>query len=720
MNDEKNQSEANTKRVSLRNLYLDPNNYRIIHEKEHTPVPDEQIKNSTVARRTLRLLAGERNQHIQDLIESFRANGYLPVDQIQVRELADGGNVVVEGNRRIAALKYLANEYDQKGIDLGQLDPGIFSKVPVVTYAAADDVHHLTLMALKHISGNKKWGEWNQAKLLEKFHSTWKLEEDDICQRIDISKVELRRSLRALSLVKLYQKSDYGDQFDENKFPIFREAVRNTALKSWLSWDEASYIPFSRQNLEQFFSWLSREPIEEEDSEGYVGEKFLEPAITKRDDIRLLGKILADSKALSLFISTRNLNAAYLNSNLLFSERQETVLNSINSDILTLSQLTIQSENLPELEKSLGRLQSIIDRTKSSGLSGVEQKTVFHDCIGKHFNSLTVSSYKLLQEFKLHKLSRINLFAGINNKGKTTLLESIYLLARQNDFAGLLEVVRRRGKIPVERLDPGWFLDQLYEKIKISGQFGGINSEVSIRHYQESDSSIDMSRYLGSVEMMTQFGDHKQESLTRIFKGRDRETQADSIKLLCPVVFSNPFFSNESHSFASFYHKSVQSKALPEIFAFIREKILPTLNDIRLTDERQRFVVNDSRFPKGVDLSSYGEGLQRVFFISLLVASAQNGVVLIDEFENAIHTNLIGQLVPFIHELVTDFNVQLFLTSHSKECMDAFVTYAPDKADDFTYHALVTENEKIVSREFGGQEFKKLLQAGNVDIRRAK
>ena len=71
MNDEKNQGDANNRRVSLRNLYLDPNNYRIIHENEQIHVPDEQVKDKTVARRIFHLLAGEHNQHIQNLIESF-------------------------------------------------------------------------------------------------------------------------------------------------------------------------------------------------------------------------------------------------------------------------------------------------------------------------------------------------------------------------------------------------------------------------------------------------------------------------------------------------------------------------------------------------------------------------------------------------------------------------------------------------------------------------
>ncbi|WP_133511539.1 ParB/RepB/Spo0J family partition protein [Candidatus Thiosymbion oneisti] len=265
MQEDQQSTDAKIKRVSLKNLWPDPNNYRLIHEPEYVEVTDDRIKDKAVARRTARLLAGERNQNIRDLIESFRANGYLPVDQIQVRALPDGGYLVVEGNRRIAALKHLSQEYEQKGVDLGQLDPEIFSRVPVVLYEDADEFHHLTLMALKHISGNKKWGEWNQARLLERMYREHQCSEDEIVRRIGVSKTELRRSLRALALVEQYRASDYGDQFSEAMFPRFRETVRNQSLKAWLGWIDDSAADYYRaensQNCEKFFSWLSREPL---------------------------------------------------------------------------------------------------------------------------------------------------------------------------------------------------------------------------------------------------------------------------------------------------------------------------------------------------------------------------------------------------------------------------------------------------------------------------
>ncbi len=723
MSEQNKQTNANIRKVSLRNLYLDPNNFRLIHESDQVSVPDEKIRDKDVANRTYRLIVGEKNQNIQDLVESFKANGYLPVDQIQVRRV-DGIFIVVEGNRRVAALKYLSNEYEQKSIDLGKLDKSIFSNVPVVLYEDPDEVHHLVLMALKHISGNRKWGEWNQARLLQTLMTDHNLPEDDVCKRVGINKTELRRNIRALALADQYQASDYGDQFDEDMFPIFREAARNVALKDWLNWDDADNRANDRENVELFFSWLSREPIDDDTDSEYSGRNgdYQEPAISKRDDIVILSKIIKDPVAIDKLKEYRNLNEAYRTSDLIFKEKIKDAINSVVSDVETLGQLSIAPEQTPRLEDALGRLRAIVEKARGGSLRGVEQTAVFFDRIDRHFSSVKIPSYRCLSGLEVQKISRINLFAGVNNSGKTSFLEAVYLLCKQNDFNGVVDILRRRGKIPEGHIPPRWLTDQLTETIVVEGVFDHKESGIEIRPFIEESTTLDRARYLKSVEISTRFEKYKLESLTRIYQGRDRETQADTIKLLCKVVFSSPFFFNEPHHYTSFYHKSVQSKLLPKIFKFIQDKVVPTVKDIRLVDEFQRFLVEDDAFENAMDLMSYGEGLQRIFFTSLLFASAENGVVLIDEFENAIHADLIEIFAPFIHSLAKEFNVQVFLTSHSKECIDSFVkNISKTEMDDFSFHALVRDGDGgITIREFYGKDFSRLVEAGDVDLRRAR
>lgn len=714
----------NTKKVSLRKLYLDPNNFRLIHEVEQMDVEDFRVKEKDVAQRTYRLILGDKNQHIQDLIQSFKENGYLPVDQIQVRELEDGGYVVVEGNRRVAALKYLQNEYEQKSIDLGSLDKDIFSRVPVVLYADSDKVHHLTLMGLKHISGNRKWGEWNQAKLLESLLEQPEVDENGVCKRLGITKHELRRSLRALGLANQYQQSDFGDQFSESMFPIFREAARNSALKEWLGWDDTNNVATDSENRELFFSWMSREAADDEDGLDFAGyaDGYSEPAISRRDDISTLSKILKDSRALEQFKKVRDLNRAYQSSEIIFREKASNAVDAVVSDIGALSQIALSDGQGVVLEEALGKLKTIVEKARSEFVGGVEQRTLYYDRIDSHFESIKINSYKCLSGLELSGLRRVNVIAGVNNSGKTSLLEAIYLLCKQNDFSGVVEVFRTRGKIPDSQLPSKWLSDQLNDVFSVEGVFDGKFSKVNVAPVWEEQGEIDRSKYLKSIEISSEYEGVKNDSITRIHKGRDRETHADSIKLLSNVVFSTPFFLNEPKHYTEFYHRSVQSKLLPRVFQFIKNKIVPTLNDVRLVDEFQRFLVSDERFDSSVDISSYGEGLQRIFFTSLVFASASNGVVLIDEVENAIHADLIAQFIPFINELSKEFNAQVFVTSHSKECIDSFVNEtAPHDVEDLSFHALVKGQEgRIVAKNFGGRDFSKILLAGDVDLRRAR
>jgi ParB-like chromosome segregation protein Spo0J len=190
-----------TKRnVALRNLFLDPNNYRFIDQQDYVRVPEDKVMDADIQRRTTAFLLGRNNEEVDDLIASFKKSGWLPVDQIQVRQIAQGKYLVVEGNRRVAALKHLERRFQEGGVDLGGLDPSFFSAVPVVLYENADEAHRLIVMALGHISGKKRWPLVNQARLVQSLIKEHKWSEQDVCDAVSMSKKELRSTLKTLDL----------------------------------------------------------------------------------------------------------------------------------------------------------------------------------------------------------------------------------------------------------------------------------------------------------------------------------------------------------------------------------------------------------------------------------------------------------------------------------------------------------------------------------------
>ncbi len=63
-------------RKHINRLYLDPNNYRFIDKPEYKKVVEDR-RISSVQKRTRFLLTGKKNEYIQDLIASFKENGFL-------------------------------------------------------------------------------------------------------------------------------------------------------------------------------------------------------------------------------------------------------------------------------------------------------------------------------------------------------------------------------------------------------------------------------------------------------------------------------------------------------------------------------------------------------------------------------------------------------------------------------------------------------------------
>jgi len=108
--------------------------------------------------------------------------------------------------------------------------------------------------------------------------------------------------------------------------------------------------------------------------------------------------------------------------------------------------------------------------------------------------------------------------------------------------------------------------------------------------------------------------------------------------------------------------------------------------------------------------------VQRIFQVGLFLAAASNGVLLIDEFETAMHKSLLIDFSQFVHQLANKFNVQVFLTSHSKECIDAFIEndYKPEEITGF---ALKDEMGKRDCKYIEGKRLKRLMDSIGLDIR---
>ena len=120
-------------------------------------------------------------------------------------------------------------------------------------------------------------------------------------------------------------------------------------------------------------------------------------------------------------------------------------------------------------------------------------------------------------------------------------------------------------------------------------------------------------------------------------------------------------------------------------------------------------------YSSGIDITKYGEGLQRIFEIALLLAYCNNGVLCIDEIDSGIHNKLLKKFTKFVLDLASEFNVQVFVSTHSKECVDAFA--ALDSEELMAYKMKFKEDQSLDFRFIGGKRLNEMVEDMDIDIR---
>ena len=713
--------------VSLSSLYLDPNNFRFVDNPEYRYVAAEDVFKAEVQRLAQKLIAGKSQEHIQDLIDSIKENGWLEIDPILAERRETGKFLVVEGNRRVATLKHLQRQYQDGAIRLGKLDVALFSKVPVVLHETADERQHMVMMGLHHISGKRRWPAINRALAMKRLQDQFDGDAEAARRALGVTKQDFNRSVRTLSLVDAYKESDYGDQFKADQYSIFREVLGKPAIRDWLDWNDETSVATQRNNLDRLFNWMSK-VVDTEDGEADSGDVDIHsksgPVITTPGHIRELAKLIEDPVALSKLDETRSLQEATLSSDLLVKADIDRAFGACDDGIAKLNRQVgdLDSEDLDRVEQLIGKLQGVaIARQRRPAMSSDRLPwEPFNEITHSQFSAIHVERHRGIDGLALEDLRRVNLISGVNNAGKTSLLEAIYLLAHQNDETALLDVHRWRGRIEGEP-DPVWLVEQMQPEICLSGHFDTVpdnTARLEVRRTDEPDEEIkDQRHFLTNLVFTSHYGDRAQSTNVALFSNRPPRASFQGRHWLCRSALTSSFWSNRLDTLVRANEAALATGSKANVIEFIKERVDAHLINIELVDEQRRFLVSHQDFDHAPDLSSFGEGMRRIFEIGLLFADVRGGVLLIDEFENALHPELLTAFTRVVQELAVEHKVQVFLTTHSKEALDAFILngYA---TDDVAGYALCRGGESgIAIQRFDGEKLARLHKALDFDLR---
>lgn len=275
--------------VRLDDLLLDPNNYRFQDAARFRSVPEPRFGEESVQASALERLDSEG---LSELKASIQHNGFLTIERIVVRPWSGDPNkfVVIEGNRRVAALRRLREDH-RAGIDVNDDVLRVFDAVPVLSMDEGEPVDFLAIMGIRHVGGVRRWGPYQSAKLITEMRDRHELEFSDIASRLGLQTREVTRRYRAFkALSQMETDEEYGDSARRDMYPLFHEAVSQPMLREWLGWDDSSFEFRNAENRTWFYDLLS--PSDRTGDDGVDP-----PRITTSAQVRLLKNVLSSEDA---------------------------------------------------------------------------------------------------------------------------------------------------------------------------------------------------------------------------------------------------------------------------------------------------------------------------------------------------------------------------------------------------------------------------------------
>ncbi|MCS5509858.1 hypothetical protein NY546_11175 [Curtobacterium flaccumfaciens pv. flaccumfaciens] len=255
--------------VPLRQLMLDPGNFRFRRPGQATQVAESRIAEEKVQAATLEKV---QSDGVSELKRSIAENGFVPVERIVVRAMENGQStgsadeavspqepqyLVIEGNRRTSALKLLEQDH-AGGVDLLAEVVDVFEAVPVLIASDATDDDLLAIMGIRHVGGPKEWGGYQSALLIYQLLSDAGLSAREVASRLGLTVNEVNRRHRAFSaLTQMLEDEEYGESVTPEMYPIFHETIGQPIVREWLGWSQSNRRLTNESNRQLFYDWLT-------------------------------------------------------------------------------------------------------------------------------------------------------------------------------------------------------------------------------------------------------------------------------------------------------------------------------------------------------------------------------------------------------------------------------------------------------------------------------
>jgi predicted ATPase len=321
---------------------------------------------------------------------------------------------------------------------------------------------------------------------------------------------------------------------------------------------------------------------------------------------------------------------------------------------------------------------------------------------------IAIQNYRSFKDFQVDGLARVNLIVGANNSGKTSLLEAIYLLVNQNDPGRLTEILENRGEMMIEHTPvnvarrTGYQISQLFHGRQVL-------PKTVIRIGSQQDRPLTLQISLHPPERSVQIApqqmplaedtadrktpvfefvlEHSQEATVKIPVRDDGSLAYRIPRLLSREIHQPQFLTTNNLDYDDLAGLWDMLQLTPE-----EDKVIEALQILDPAVERIGFASRPTlntgirlklrNQSEPVPLGSLGDGMRRIFTLAMTEIGAENSVLLVDEIDTGLYYRAQTNMWRLLIQTAQRLNVQIFATTHSLDCVQAFQAALSEEQDE--------------------------------------
>ncbi|EIJ42293.1 hypothetical protein BegalDRAFT_1399 [Beggiatoa alba B18LD] len=298
------------------------------------------------------------------------------------------------------------------------------------------------------------------------------------------------------------------------------------------------------------------------------------------------------------------------------------------------------------------------------------------------YHNVKIENFRTFSCFDIKELGQVNLFVGRNNAGKTAILEALEILM-SNHWRVLLKSSDRRNEyietlgipyIDISHLFTGHYLD-VNSWFQISGIARNEQQKQFIK-LNLIDNSDELEKRL-TVQIESSYLEKSLSMSLEKFMYDDRHIDIKNFSK-SPLFLSTSGANDEQ--LQRLWDSIVATPAEEKVYEALLS-VLPTLERIVFTSSNRGNVFIKLKNTERLPLGSMGEGVRRLLGLAIYIVKSEGKYLLIDEIDTGLHYSVIEDLWRFIVQTAKQFNVQVFATTHSSDCVRALAWLQADQPE---------------------------------------